>query len=898
MDKIEKLITKYFDKTNVRINLDDVPTVLSKRKITIKELEKVLFDIKNNLTFFENEFGSDKKGGLFISNLLSYAIDAIYIPENKWEGSKTRNRITKEYKLALNGDKSELPEKNEVSVINKTVKKPITSIGLDNNKKVVNVLKVESTTSKEGAKKALHRNAGTIQIVNEDSGIKLYKHQEEAIENLQSKIIKTNKNPFSGLLVLPTGGGKTLTIAYWLAKNLLDKNKKILWIAHRHELLEQAKATFHERLAYKDIFSSKTFLNYRLISGIHDKPVNIKPSDDIIISSKDSLNAGFDHLFNNWLKGNEEIFLVIDEAHHATAKTYRKLIKNLKDNVKEFRMIGLTATPFRTNDDEQGLLAKVFPDDIIYKVDLRTLISRGILSEPIFEEVNTEIDMTKFLSDEEIGNLKNFDIDSIGKRTAKTIAENNERNWVIVNRYQKNKSKYKQTIVFALNQDNAIALKKLFEQEGIKADYVISSIKDQATGVTISSKENKDKIDRFRKGGLDVLINVNILTEGTDLPNVQSIFLARPTISSILMTQMIGRGLRGEKAGGTKEAFIVSFIDDWKDKVSWVNPEKLLIEENTDFNDKENDISKQIIRLVSISKIEEFAILTNKIIDKATKDELEKLSFIERIPLGIYHFSILNQNGDEEEREKNCEVLIYDNIKQSYDDFINALPYFFRKHKLTNRDKLYETELTSLAEKIEAEFFFGCLNYIGYREREQDIKDILQYFAQNEIEPKYIELKDREKYDLTKVSNEIITKNLGRKDEEDFKNQTWESNINEWKAFFGYDKKYFLNEIDLAIRKLMNPDLYKRSSIVPQDKEELLKIGKMSMQEIREVNPEYWKWLSDNVYKNHTDQDGFYMSSIKDHKSKNKLDFQVEYKTPLSKGGLTKLDNLQLMKRK
>jgi ATP-dependent helicase IRC3 len=754
----------------------------------------------------------------------------------------------------------------------------------------------ETKFQNAGTRKVGHKNAGTIQIVNEDSGINLYKHQEDAVEKLQTKIIKTNKNPFAGLLVLPTGGGKTLTAAYWLAKNFLDKNKKILWIAHRHELLEQAKATFHERLAFKDIFSSKTSFNYRIISGIHDKPVNIKATDDIIISSKDSLNAGFDHLYNNWIKGNDEVFLVIDEAHHATAKTYRKLIKNLKEKVKQFRMVGLTATPFRTADDEQGLLAKVFPDDIIYKVDLRTLISRGILSEPIFEEVNTDFDMTKLLSEEQIDNLKYFDIDTIGKGTAKTIAENDTRNWVIVNRYQKNKNKYKQTIVFALNQDNAIALKKLFTEAGVKADYVLSSIKDQSTGVTISSKENKDKIDRFRKGDLDVLINVNILTEGTDLPNVQSIFLARPTISSILMTQMIGRGLRGEKAGGTKDAFIVSFIDEWKDKVSWVNPEKLLIEENIDFNDKDSETKKQIIRLISINKIEEFAILTNKIIDKATKDELEKLSFIERIPLGIYHFSILNQVGQEEEREKNCEVLIYDNIKQSYNDFINALPDFFRKHKLTNRDNLTETELISLAKKIDTEFFFGCVKYPGYSE--QDIKDILQYFVQNDIEPKYIELKDREKYDLTKVSNEILTKNFGRKDEEDFKNGIWESNIIEWKAFFGYDKKYFLNEIDLAIRKLTNPDLYKRSAVVPQDTKELRELEKMSMQEIREVNPEYWKWLSDTVYKSHTDLDGFYVSATKDHKSKNKLDFQIDHIISRHKGGLTKLDNLQLLTRK
>jgi ATP-dependent helicase IRC3 len=759
-----------------------------------------------------------------------------------------------------------------------------------------NSTNTEARFQNTGTTKVGNKNAGTIQIVDEESGINLYKHQEDAVESLQTKIIKTNKSPFAGLLVLPTGGGKTLTAAYWLAKNYLANDKKILWIAHRHELLEQAKATFHERLAYKDIFGSKTSFNYRLISGIHDKPVNIKPTDDIIISSKDSLNAGFDYLYNNWLKGNDEIFLIIDEAHHATAKTYRKLIKNLKEKVEQFRMIGLTATPFRTDDDEQGLLAKVFPDDIIYKVDLRTLISRGILSEPIFEEVNTDFDMTKLLSEEQLDNLKYFDIDTIGKTTAKTIAENDTRNWVIVNRYQKNKSKYKKTIVFALNQDNAIALKKLFEEAGIKAEYVLSSIKDIATGVTLSSKENKDKIDRFRKGELDILINVNILTEGTDLPNVQSIFLARPTISSILMTQMIGRGLRGEKAGGTKDAYIVSFIDDWKDKVSWVNPEKLLIEENIDFSDKDTSTKKQIIRLIAINKIEEFAILTNKKIDIATKTELEKLSFIERIPLGIYHFSILNQVENDEECEKNCEVLIYDNIKQSYIDFINGLSDFFIKNKIANRDSLTETELNTLAKKIEIDFFFGCVKYPGYNE--QDIKDILQYFAQNGSVPKYIELKDREKYDLTKVATEILAQNFGRKDEEDFKNSLWDSNVIEWKTFFGYDKKYFLNEIDLAIRKLTNPDLYKRSIVVPADTKELRELEKMSMQEIREVNAEYWKWLSDAVYKKHIDQDGFYVSASKDHKSKNKLDFQIDHIISRHNGGLTTIDNLQLLTRK
>ena len=74
--------------------------------------------------------------------------------------------------------------------------------------------------------------------------------------------------------MLPTGGGKTLTATYWLLKNYTDKNKKILWIAHRHELLEQAKNSF-EQLAYSDILKNRISFNYRVISGLHDKAVNI-----------------------------------------------------------------------------------------------------------------------------------------------------------------------------------------------------------------------------------------------------------------------------------------------------------------------------------------------------------------------------------------------------------------------------------------------------------------------------------------------------------------------------------------------------------------------------------------------------------------------------------------------
>ena len=138
-----------------------------------------------------------------------------------------------------------------------------------------------------------------------------------------------------------------------------------------------------------------------------------------------------------------------------------------------------------------------------------------------------------------------------------------------------------------------------------------------------------------------------------------------------------------------------------KIKVSWVNPEKLIIQEKIDFSDSKRNIKEQLTKLVSISKIEQFAILKNENLDKIKREELEKLSFIERIPLGIYHFSILNHSEEKGEIEKSCEILVYSNIEQSYIDFINALEDFFKEHNLTERDNLTKSELIKFSEIID-----------------------------------------------------------------------------------------------------------------------------------------------------------------------------------------------------
>ena len=129
--------------------------------------------------------------------------------------------------------------------------------------------------------------AGQIKISQkQNTGFGLEKHQVEAIDNLNKY---KNSDDYATILVLPTGGGKTFTASYWLGKNILDKGGKILWIAHRHSLIDQAMEGF-KKVANKSVFSVAEKIKFRLISGLHDKSVKIQEDDQLVIAGIQSLN--------------------------------------------------------------------------------------------------------------------------------------------------------------------------------------------------------------------------------------------------------------------------------------------------------------------------------------------------------------------------------------------------------------------------------------------------------------------------------------------------------------------------------------------------------------------------------------------------------------------------------
>ena len=718
-------------------------------------------------------------------------------------------------------------------------------------------------------------NAQTITPAQGKNPRQLYEHQEEALKKLD---IIDKKREFRTLLVLPTGGGKTLTAAYWLLRNAVDNGKKILWLAHRYLLLEQAAEAF-SRNAYTDIMVNRTVFNYRIVSGMHDRPIHIKNTDNVIIAGKDSIIRSLDKL-RDWLE-DEDIYLVIDEAHHAVAKSYKKIIQYVADHARSMKLLGLTATPFRTSEDEQGALKQVFTDDIVYKTDLNTLIKKGILATPTFIDCNTNIQFTEHLGIKALKSIENLDM--LPEDIINDIAGSKERNRIIVDEYINNYEKFGPTIVFALNKSHAIALNAIFNEKGkkygIRSEFIISSVQDMITGITVSNEDNERKIEQYRNGEIQVLINVNILTEGTDIPKTHTVFLTRPTVSRTLMTQMVGRALRGLKAGGTKEAYIVTFIDNWNDKIAWVNPESLT---DAEYHEKETDTetTKNHLRLIAISKIEEFALMADSAVDTSA---LDGIASIELIPLGMYMLSTF---------ECNHQILVYNSTQTAYQSLIRDLPKLMEHYGIED-ETIPEGTLEDMTEHCFQSYFDE--NMIPSCNR-SDIEHLLKFYAQKAVEPLFITINemDRKKLDVSEIAKKIYDEDMRRSERNSYIQNLWEEEGSLIPVY--YTNQYFFKKlIDIELDKL-DGDIEIADS-EPQTEAELRNLEQLSLQKIIELYPKIGLEMKENAYAAARNNDGCYVCAGCGETFPTRLYLQVDHIIPMAKGGLTVPENLQILCR-
>ena len=723
--------------------------------------------------------------------------------------------------------------------------------------------------------------AGQIKISQkQNTGFGLEKHQVEAIDNLNKY---KNSDDYATILVLPTGGGKTFTASYWLGKNILDKGGKILWIAHRHSLIDQAMEGF-KKVANKSVFSVAEKIKFRLISGLHDKSVKIQEDDQLVIAGIQSLNYALPSI-EKWIKKND-VTLVVDEAHHSIASSYLKIINTIKKHHKnKLKLIGLTATPTRINDEEEAKLWTLFKDKKVYEIGLDKLISEGFLAKPNFIPVKTNIDFISELdlSDAQVQSIIEKDdiAKGLGKDIVKKISENSHRNDFIVNHYIQHKKEYGKTLVFAIDVLNAISLAKLFNEKGIKSDFVISSTAD-FQGNNQSSSENKEKIELFEKGEIKVLVNVQIMTEGTDIPSIQSIFLTRPTNSKTLMTQMIGRGLRGLKAGGTKEANIVSFIDDWQSKIYWGNAEEIMISANLDLDVKSPSYKKMVKQLVSVDLLEQFILSQSQ----EFEDFFDHTDFNYFLPLGFYHFDVEYKGENTENTTKNVSILVYDSMQIAYDNLMENLESVVEQTKKLNSNE-------TVAYVIET--YFKNVPQLPTVKKE-NVVDLLHYYIENKKKPSFITFEDREKYDLDVIAEPLA--NIDSDKERRARIQTLfdeNTTIQEFYKDYGTFKKL----IDKVVLKLNDPETYSYTPEMNVDYERV-DLGAKSLHEIKSENYQYYTFLREKTFQSSLQDfngEKFFTCQDKNCKvqSKRKGIFQIDHIISRNKNGKTILENLQVL---
>lgn len=412
-----------------------------------------------------------------------------------------------------------------------------------------------------------------------DSRSLIMPHQQEAVDAMTEYYSLEQDLPGrSGVVVMPTGSGKTYTAVTWLLKQGIANGYRVVWLVHRQELVEQTWKEFRKQAPLLKGTPIKKFRALP-VSGAHFH-MSTAYNSDVYVCSIASIANKFGYRFIERMlgaAGKRKVIVVVDEAHHAVAANYQKVLNRVKSLNPNMVLLGLTATPVRMNEYEQQRLLRLFNVDrniamqkgrhgYVYEVTLKQLLKSGFLAKPHYEKIDTQIigEIEYECSPEDKSFFERFN--ELSEKLKDQIARSSVRNELILKRYLDNKERYGKTLIFAVNQMHAETLCTEFKKADISCDYVVSS-RPESQAIIQDYKDNK----------FQVLINVQMMTEGSDVPDIKTVFLTRETNSDSLLMQMIGRGLRGVKAGGTDIAYIVAFHDTWNTFANWIDPGELSI---------------------------------------------------------------------------------------------------------------------------------------------------------------------------------------------------------------------------------------------------------------------------------------------------------------------------------
>ncbi|MBM7562512.1 DEAD/DEAH box helicase [Fusibacter tunisiensis] len=367
------------------------------------------------------------------------------------------------------------------------------------------------------------------------------------------------------MISLPTGGGKTRVAVEafldWMESSF-DDGKYLIWLAQSEELCEQSIS------CVEDMWRDREFVLplkvYRFFSKYGNFPED-KLTGGVVVASINKLYYGILNKDDNIveiLKNTKA--LIIDEAHRASTMMYDTLFE-LAEKATEgrlFSICGLSATPGRNalaaQNDVHKLVSRFhaelitpnFSDNPKYcENPLNYFKDEGYLSKVNHIVYKTGIEYQ--LSDDELEELSKINAEYT-QAFLKEHANDSARNKLIIERLLKIKEN-KPTLVYACTVEHAKFLSAMMNSFNRKSAFIDSNT---------NKAERRMLIKEFTSGGIEFLFNFGVLTTGFDAPKTQNIVICRPINSEILYEQIVGRGIRGPRFGGTEECNVIDFSDN------------------------------------------------------------------------------------------------------------------------------------------------------------------------------------------------------------------------------------------------------------------------------------------------------------------------------------------------
>lgn len=336
----------------------------------------------------------------------------------------------------------------------------------------------------------------------------LFCYQEEMKHN-----VFTKWNFMNNIMVqMPTGTGKTILFASivkdirnWIIEN--HSNSHILILAHVRELIQQAADKLKHRGIDAGIIMSGVSQNLNKIVQVASIQTFMSPKNRGRMTMEN-----FD-------------FIIIDEAHHSMAPRYQ----DLWDLFPESKKLGVTATPWRM--DHSGFTSLY--DDIIISHPIEWFVKEGYLSNYDYISIAPNSDIQH-----EINSIDRFGVD--GDYLEEELINRFDKDGIRAKLYESycQFCKGKKGIIYAINRQHAANIKNTYQAHGVSIEMI-----DGTTPKAVRESLLAD----FKAGELQVIVNVNIFSEGFDCPDIEFIQLARPTKSLAMFLQQIGRGLRISK---------------------------------------------------------------------------------------------------------------------------------------------------------------------------------------------------------------------------------------------------------------------------------------------------------------------------------------------------------------